>query len=539
MGKKAVRSYESLSGTQQRERRKRLRQAADYIGCPISAVASLPHTASTTTPADLLHLPTSIREQIRTVRGLHIPSEKRMIQCKKALADTHGTRTGTFSRGAYILDPIRFVTAVAGASALLVVGGDAGGGHTKLGITYTVLDGCTRLQTFAALLVYEGKDGWEELSRLESPGLTPFEGDSAEFPHIFAVLQHLIDKRDAFLNGDWPFINTLLGYKNASAIHPCPICIVSHGQLLRTARYRTAADQHSRNLQQHALITIIPQRIVPTPLHVFLGISNRIILEAFSELLGEESVRSVLSDIKTVHTAGCGGLSDLFDLNGQEISKWLKHDCSTKLIAAHAASAGASAAGSASAGSVSDAKKASLSILSQWLQQLHDCLMRKTVWDADDIEAWRGVVSDIHSHWQVEAHSNPFPKLHMLHHTVEFAERYRFLGRASEAQIESFHRSFNSLFHRHHHNLSRNIEERLRRSLADSALRAVQLFAPKQVAPPPWPPQTNNKGPPTCPDRNRTRDQKVRSPSLYQLGHPVGHEVFPSKLSHILLLHTQ
>src|ERR1700761_4985694 len=41
---------------------------------------------------------------------------------------------------------------------------------------------------------------------------------------------------------------------------------------------------------------------------------------------------------------------------------------------------------------------------------------------------------------------DPFPKLHMLHHTVDFAERYRFLGRASEAQIESYHASFNKLF---------------------------------------------------------------------------------------------
>lgn len=484
MGKRAVRPYDALGATQQRERRKRLREAAEHIGCPISAVVSSSISSpsiSLTTPADLLHLSTSMREQIRTVRGLHIPSEKVMIRCKQALAVTHGTRTATFPRGAYISDPMRFVTAVSGDSALLVVGGDAGGGHTKLGITYTVLDGCTRLQTFAALLVYEGKDDWEELSRLETIGLTPFDGDSAAFPHIFSVLQHLIETRNAFLNGDWPFINTLLGYKNASAIHPCPICIVSRGSLLRTARYRTAADNQSRNLQQHALITILPQRIVPTPLHVFLGLSNRIILEAFSELFGEDSVRSVLSGIKTVHTIGCGGLSDLFELNGQEISKWLKHDCSSKLIAAYIATTGAAAADSASAGSVSDVKKASLSLLSRWVQQLHDCLLRKTMWDADDIEAWRGVVADIHSHWKVEARSAPFPKLHMLHHTVEFSERYRFLGRASEAQIESFHRSFNSLFHRHHHNLSRNIEERLRRSLADSALRAVQPFVQKPV----------------------------------------------------------
>ena len=84
--------------------------------------------------------------------------------------------------------------------------------------------------------------------------------------------------------------------------------------------------------------------------------------------------------------------------------------------------------------------------------------------------------SDIHQHWQAEAHSKPFPKLHMLHHSVEFAERHRFLGRVSEAQIESYHASFNALFHKQHRNKSGNTAERLRRSLADAALRAVQPF---------------------------------------------------------------
>ena len=98
-------------------------------------------------------------------------------------------------------------------------------------------------------------------------------------------------------------------------------------------------------------------------------------------------------------------------------------------------------------------------------------------WAASDIDAWSSVVNDIQQHWQAEVHSAPFPKLHMLRHTVDFAERHRFLGRASEAQIESFHASFNALFHRQHRNQSSNTAERLRRSLADATLRAVQPFA--------------------------------------------------------------
>jgi hypothetical protein len=202
---------------------------------------------------------------------------------------------------------------------------------------------------------------------------------------------------------------------------------------------------------------------VPTPLHLFLGISNRIILDAFSELLGRERVEAALKGVTTVHSAGCGGASDLYDLNGPEISKWIKRECSSTLLSAAGASSPVSAATSASH-----------SILSRWLQQLHHCLLRSGDWTAADIDGWRSVVSDIHQHWRAEAHSDPFPKLHMLHHAVDFAERHRFLGRASEAQIESFHAQFNSLFHNQHLNQGGNTDERMRRCLADAALRAVQ-----------------------------------------------------------------
>ena len=213
------------------------------------------------------------------------------------------------------------------------------------------------------------------------------------------------------------------------------------------------------------LLTIHPERIGPTPLHLFLGISNRIILDALSELLGKECVETALKAVTTVHSVGCSGKSDLYDLNGPEISKWIKRECSATVLAAAAASSALPAA-----------TTASHSILTRWLQQLHHCLLHSGDWTASDLDAWRTAVSDIHQHWSAEAHSNPFPKLHMLHHSVEFAERHRFLGRASEAQIESFHASFNALFHKQHRNQSGNTAERLRRSLADSTLRAVQPF---------------------------------------------------------------
>jgi len=267
----------------------------------------------------------------------------------------------------------------------------------------------------------------------------------------------------AFLNGDWPFLNAVLGLMAPSATHPCPICIVGKNSLLSISRHRTPADKHSVDRTHQPLLSIPPERIVPTPLHLFLGISNRIILDAFSELLGKERVETALKSITTVHSAGCSGAADLHDLNGPEISKWIKKKCSASVLAAAAACS-----------SVPAATSASHSILSRWLQQLHHCLLRSDDWTAADLDAWRSVVSDIHQHWRAETSIAAFPKLHMLHHPVDFAERHRFLGRASEAQIESFHASFNALFHKQHRNQSNNTAEGLRRCLADSSLRAVQ-----------------------------------------------------------------
>jgi hypothetical protein len=280
------------------------------------------------------------------------------------------------------------------------------------------------------------------------------------YPHKDAVLFALLQ---AFLNGDWPFINAVLGLMSPSATHPCPICIISHNSFTKTSRYRTPADKHSIDRTHQPLLTINPECIVPTPLHLFLGISNRIILDAFSELLGKELVEESLQHVTTIHSAGSGGRADVFQLNGPEIRKWIKQKRSATLLAAAAA-----------AGEVDAAAKATHSILSRWLQQLHDHLLHKGDWEAKEIEAWRAAVDDMQQHWCAETGQDAFPKLHMLRHSLEFAERHRFLGRASEAQIESYHFKFKRLFHQQHLNMAHNESERMRRCLADSSLRAVQ-----------------------------------------------------------------
>jgi hypothetical protein len=452
------RPYEELQSTQQFKRRRLAYTALAEIGCPVSALKPIPPS-----PHKLLHLTAAVRRRMRTVPLLTIPSEKKITLCKRRLAESAGTGTAKFPKGAYIKDPLRFVSSIAAASPVIAVGGDTGGGHTKLGVTYLV-DGTLE---FAALLVYDGTDNWEQLTRLKTPGITPFNGDSEGHADIFSVLQSLIDTHSAFLNGDWLFLNVITGLKSASATNPCPICIVSTVDLLRPARYRTTLDKHSR--LHPPLLRVESDRIVPTPLHVYLGICNRVIMQVYPKLFGESTVMESVTECRTIHSAGNGGLADVHGLNGPEISRWLKKECCANVWQ----KASCLRRLPASIGTL-------MPRLARWMDYLHTHLLRVDEWTPSQITEYQAFIRDIHRNWQSTTQQYPFPKLHMLHHTAEFAERYRFLGRVGESQIESYHAQFNPLFHVQHRNQSRNPEERLRRCLADMAVSALRTRAKKK-----------------------------------------------------------
>ena len=132
------RPYDTLGPTQQWKRRREMRAAVTTaeqgVHCPLQAIQPQPCAA----PEELLHLSTAERERIRTVASLRIPCERTMIKCKQQLATTHATETGTFAGGAYITDPVRFVSVLCAQSSFIAVGGDAGGGRCVLGVTYSI-----------------------------------------------------------------------------------------------------------------------------------------------------------------------------------------------------------------------------------------------------------------------------------------------------------------------------------------------------------------------------------------------------------------
>ena len=234
----------------------------------------------------MLPLSTAARNKTRHVQTikLRMPSEKLVSQCKQQLAATHGTQTASFTLppaekgkservGAYVTDPLRLVRLVSSCSPFVAVGGDKGSDWTKLGVTYSHQN----KQKFVPLLVFEGSNHYAGLNELRTPNLTPFSNDSSHYAHIFAVLQQIIDSTPrSFLNDDWLFISAILAHRGSSAFYPCPICIMERS-------YRRCTDGNLLHppRMQTPLLTIPSDRIVPTPLHLYLGINNRIIFEAF------------------------------------------------------------------------------------------------------------------------------------------------------------------------------------------------------------------------------------------------------------------
>jgi hypothetical protein len=303
--------FEQLQPRQKRARVHDVKAFAALTQTPLSALQPTRIPA-----ANLVHLPTSIRRSMRTVEGLRLASEKRIKEYKLMLAQDFGTETATIAstevEGAYITDPIRFIELVTRPSPFICIGGDAGGGVTKLGITYL---NERKKATFAALLVYSAPDHYESVSKLVQPALTAFKAHSQAFRNIFEVFQRLIDlrqlrSRPIFLNGDWVFINTVLGLMAPGANFPCPVCVVHRRRLLSIAPRRDATNIFSVQDSAYTvhpgrikLLRIDPEFIVPIPLHLLLGIGNKIILECLPALLGEKPVTSSVASINPLLAA--------------------------------------------------------------------------------------------------------------------------------------------------------------------------------------------------------------------------------------------
>lgn len=436
--------------------------------------------------AHLLHLPQCHRDVVRNSPSVRAASERTVRKLMMELANTHGTTTRTLqdpnldAAGAYVTDPLKLTRILVRSSTFLAVGGDSGGDSPstlKLGITYTSPSPPIRprrsrktpmnAEVFIPLIVLAGTDDWGALAQLRDGGYTQFEGETAAAgcQTIWQVLQHILSgaiHSNVFLNGDWKFLNCVLGLKSAASNNPCPICKVHRSQLLTLDPHRT--PENNPSVGHHRFLWIDPQRIVPLPLHVFLGIANRIITMIFPKLIGLDRVQLEMAEVSSVHSRGCGGQADRSSLNGSELSKWLSGLHTWELFMMDEEDDEMMPPDDISR----------MARMDKWMRELQHSLLNKDRWTSDALEAFQELVISITSDWTHITGDRIFPKLHMLLHCVEFAIRHRFLGRYSESQLESCHARMNQLFHHNHRNMGSKLSERVRRTLVGVLLKAMQ-----------------------------------------------------------------
>jgi hypothetical protein len=439
--------FDALTKEGQHSRIKKVRQLMREIDVPLAAL--VPPTR--VEPAAILSLGRSLRNKLHRVRGLNIPCERTLRNCRKELNVRAGTAVSTFIlddlHGAYVTDPCRLIRLLAHERHALTISGDKGADFTKLGVTYV---DHKQKSHFQSLVVYQGDDNYRTLSNLQQHRLLMYVGDSAHFNNIFQYFQSLLDN-GAFLNGDWPFIAALLALKGPSSTHPCFICTVDKRHFDTLGATRIGGETEG-SIRQLPLLHCNALRIVPTPLHLFLGIGNRVISKMLLPLFGRDALSAAILAMKSKHTPGCGGLSDLFDLNGPELTRFIKRNIPASLIEANE--------------HVEAADRDRVSMVMGWLTHLHHFLLLVCIWDEEQLKEFDSMVKEIIEQWHNVTQGHLFPKMHMLLHAVEFAKKHKFLGRVSESAIESSHAEFNELYNKHHLNQSTHPDVRMARSLS-------------------------------------------------------------------------
>ena len=113
----------------------------------------------------------------------------------------------------------------------------------------------------------------------------------------------------------------------------------------------------------------------------------------------KQKLINTIEQIKTVHSARCGGLSDLYSLNGPELTKWIKQEDTLSIIEE----------------SSDNTIKASHNVLSTWLHGLHNNLLHVNRWNPADIDKWRGMVNNIQTNWKLKHKHHHFHNCTCLH----------------------------------------------------------------------------------------------------------------------------
>ena len=460
--------------------------------------------------AAVAHLDNRVLKHIRDV--VPTPSFNTIAAVREQLADAAGTRTASFTIGqqhfSVVTDPLRCVETLTQYSKVLVIGGDRGGGTTKLGVTYLTRTG---IRSFVPLITTDGKDNHPSFSLLTRPvqqlGFSFSMDTAAHTDPVFhsyqAVLQWIVDLYQMLLNGDMPCVHSVCGLSSPSATYCCAFCTVQLRSLLDAAAAGPRTDEQLQ-LNVKALLeypslagtpTVLSQkyipflhipsdRIVPFPLHLVLGIADVIITEVYASIVGITFIRDHIQQVQRRPIGSWAlGVGEVFSLNGPQLLRWLKND-HCKEVAGQAQYlidtlprritfylSGKSVFISYLRPQL--AGPACIEILSSWMNSLFHSLLHRDPWTDTDIHTFEELRQEIWEHWESVTNRPPTPKIHALIHIAPFARRYGAVGLYSESELESSHAESNAAMQTHK-NMTQEPAERLRRAHVSVLLKRLR-----------------------------------------------------------------
>jgi hypothetical protein len=400
-----------------------------------------------------------IRHSIRKViKAIRVPSTN-TVNCKlKQWTVEYGTETASFQpesglTGAYICDPLKLVDVMTNERGKFVVSGDKGGDWLKFGVIYRNDEDKSK---FLCLLVVKADESIETFNALTQPNVTLFVRNSSRFDNIKQVLQYFLSEKQALFVSDYKLMDLVIALKQAGTIWPCPKCIVSVDNLFAVGRTRRTTDKHSRH-EYEPFLNINVNKLVPLPLHVMLGFTNKM-LKVVKLKMGIDIVVDVCKSakIKTEHRRGGGGMADLKDLNGPEIRRWHKKKCFLLLIE----------------------RTSNIKIIKMlrkfdiWSPAVAQFCSQTSPWSPQQYDQFDQLFTDIKNTWTSLTDCPPTPKMHVLQHFPDFARENGSVGKWSESPIESFHWIFD-YWMKHHHFNEPNASEQARKSLVGSLIPLV------------------------------------------------------------------
>jgi hypothetical protein len=234
-----------------------------------------------------------------------------MYKCSATATFSFSTSDHIY-HGAYITDPIKLVRVCCESSPFISVGGDYGGGCMKLGFTYKDNNCHSR---YVMLCVWNGDDTYKLMYAVKEIKFK-YTGDSYLFNNIYNVLQYINNNgvykyKKVFLNGDTWFIKRVVG-------------MYVFNMMLN--EYKSDSDDYdykdNKDNNRIPLLNINYMLICPLPLHLWLGLGNRMCMQVMCVLLGSSFVSDYIDKVKQKHARGRGGAFGIHNLNGSELDRF-------------------------------------------------------------------------------------------------------------------------------------------------------------------------------------------------------------------------